>query len=422
MLSNVTLIDGTQIAATEPFVTIERFGYKIGIMSISEFDWITTLNCFDVEDIRFRDIVKDTERWARVLREEEGCDFVIALTHMRVPNDIKLANESAGVDIFLGGHDHVEFFTLFSNLLKHLKIYAHQKIKENFIVKSGCDYRNFSHIVIEKGTLTADEQNDSPKEPINDKNVETGKEYLYQIKEGKFKLKIQKYDVTKDVEPNALIKSKVDNYYLELDKEMHIVNCHLDETVDTAFSSVRTEENPIGNFICDLMKKEHSADIAFLNSGNIRADKVYEKGFMKVGDWYDIVPFTVPIVKIECTGLMIKNACEVSVSKYPALEGRFLQTSNLFFKFDPSKEPGERVKIEDVRIGDKQIDPEDTYTVATCNYVANGKDGYDCLIGSGIIVEEENAPLLKQIILQFFGKPIIPTLTFPIEIILIYLN
>ena len=116
ILSNVTLIDGTQIAATEPFTCIERFGYKIGIMNIAEFDWITTLNCFDVEDIRFRDIVKDTERWARVLREEEGCNFVIALTHMRVPNDVKLAMKSTGVDIFLGGHDHVSFFQKFKNL------------------------------------------------------------------------------------------------------------------------------------------------------------------------------------------------------------------------------------------------------------------------------------------------------------------
>lgn len=184
---------------------------------------------------------------------------------------------------------------------------------------------------------------------------------------------------------------------------MKVINCYLEETIDTAFSSVRTEENPIGNFICDLMKKEHSADIAFLNAGNIRADKVYEKGFIKVGDWYDMIPFTVPIVKIECTGLMIKNACEVGVSKYPALEGRFMQTSNLSFKFDPSKESGERV--EDVKIGGQAIDEEETYTIATSDYIAAGKDGYDCLIGAGIIVDEENAPCLKQIVLDYFGKP-----------------
>lgn len=34
------------------------------------------------------------------------CDYVIALTHMRMPNDMKLAQEVPEIDIVLGGHDH----------------------------------------------------------------------------------------------------------------------------------------------------------------------------------------------------------------------------------------------------------------------------------------------------------------------------
>lgn len=60
-----------------------------------------------MDDILFEDIVVSTEKWSKYLREEQGCDFIIGLTHMRVPNDILLAQESTGVDIFLGGHDHV---------------------------------------------------------------------------------------------------------------------------------------------------------------------------------------------------------------------------------------------------------------------------------------------------------------------------
>ena len=37
----------------------------------------------------------------------QGCDLVIALTHMRTPNDIKLAEGVDDIDIILGGHDHV---------------------------------------------------------------------------------------------------------------------------------------------------------------------------------------------------------------------------------------------------------------------------------------------------------------------------
>ena len=43
------------------------------------------------------------------LREEHGCDMVIVLSHMRVPNDRKLAEECTEVDLFLGGHDHVTY-------------------------------------------------------------------------------------------------------------------------------------------------------------------------------------------------------------------------------------------------------------------------------------------------------------------------
>lgn len=37
----------------------------------------------------------------------QGCDYVIALTHMRTPNDVKLAENCNNIDLILGGHDHV---------------------------------------------------------------------------------------------------------------------------------------------------------------------------------------------------------------------------------------------------------------------------------------------------------------------------
>jgi len=36
----------------------------------------------------------------------QGCDYVIALTHMRTPNDRKLAENVDEIDLVLGGHDH----------------------------------------------------------------------------------------------------------------------------------------------------------------------------------------------------------------------------------------------------------------------------------------------------------------------------
>lgn len=38
---------------------------------------------------------------------QKGVDYVIALTHMRTPNDCRLAANVDEIDLILGGHDHV---------------------------------------------------------------------------------------------------------------------------------------------------------------------------------------------------------------------------------------------------------------------------------------------------------------------------
>lgn len=37
----------------------------------------------------------------------QGCEIIIALTHMRTPNDLELAKNCSKIDLILGGHDHV---------------------------------------------------------------------------------------------------------------------------------------------------------------------------------------------------------------------------------------------------------------------------------------------------------------------------
>ena len=36
----------------------------------------------------------------------QGCELVIALSHMRTFNDLRLLEETEGIDLILGGHDH----------------------------------------------------------------------------------------------------------------------------------------------------------------------------------------------------------------------------------------------------------------------------------------------------------------------------
>lgn len=56
--------------------------------------------------VDYTDFVVAARELERQLRDAAGCDVVIALSHMRLHNDLKLAAQVPGLDLILSGHDH----------------------------------------------------------------------------------------------------------------------------------------------------------------------------------------------------------------------------------------------------------------------------------------------------------------------------
>lgn len=108
----MTKISGEKLVSTIEYHIIERAGHRVGIIGLAEYGWFGSLNCIDPDDIFYEDFLTCSNRLSSMLREEEGCDIVIALTHMRQPNDERLAKLSTGIDLILGGHDHVRIYHL----------------------------------------------------------------------------------------------------------------------------------------------------------------------------------------------------------------------------------------------------------------------------------------------------------------------
>lgn len=76
-----------------------------------------------------------------MLKEEQECDLIVALTHMRNEQDRKLAAAVPEIDLILGGHDHVVL---------------HELINGVVVIKSGDNFKRLSTIkVYEKGTYSA---------------------------------------------------------------------------------------------------------------------------------------------------------------------------------------------------------------------------------------------------------------------------
>jgi len=63
---------------------------------------IQTLSCVETDDLVYLDFIHVARELVKELREHQGAQLVVALTHMREPNDIRLAAEVAGIDAVLG--------------------------------------------------------------------------------------------------------------------------------------------------------------------------------------------------------------------------------------------------------------------------------------------------------------------------------
>lgn len=313
-------------------------------------------------------IYKSASETAKALIPElraQGAQIVIALTHMREPNDIKLAeNTPSGlIDIILGGHDH---------------FYAHHLIKNTHVLRSGTDFKQLSYI-----------------EARRNSDNQLGWDF-----------DIVRRDITRaipeDVETIKLVDRLTSNLKTKLEKPIGYTAVPL----DGRFTTVRTKESNLGNFVCDLMRHFYDTDCALMAAGTIRGDQIYPPGVILLKDILNCFPFEDPVVVLRVKGQAILEALENSVSLVPALEGRFPQVSNIQFKFDPKRRSGCRVLW--VKLNCETIDLDRSYTIATRGYMARGKDGYDSLLveseggTAAEVVSEENGILISMVLRQYF--------------------
>lgn len=260
--------------------TLTSNGLKIGLIGLGEREWLETINSLP-PNLIYKSASETAKELVPKLREE-GCDIIIALTHMREPNDNKLAEKTDGlIDIILGGHDHY---------------YAHSLINGTHVLRSGSDFKQLSYI-------EARRRPDAP---------------------GKWDFDIWRRDVVSSVPPDSNALSMVEELTSRLRHSLAKPIGWTAAPLDTRFGTVRRAESNMANFVCDIMRAHHGADCALMAAGTIRGDQVYPPGAIRVRDIVTCFPFEDPVVLLRVTGRAIWGALENGVSALPALEGEFL--------------------------------------------------------------------------------------------------
>ncbi|GBN78831.1 Trifunctional nucleotide phosphoesterase protein YfkN [Araneus ventricosus] len=244
-------------------------------------------------------------------------------------------------------------------------------VNGKYILKSGTDFQRFSKI-----TLT-----------FNSSSVD---------------VQIENIAVTSKYDPDPALDEELEKYKSVVDGKMDEVLGEFSVDLDGRFASIRTQETNLGNFICDIMLSATHSDVALLNSGTLRSDRIHPKGPFTMRDLVTILPMMDSLLVVSISGEQLHKALENGVSQYPKLEGRFPQVSGMTFAFDPTKPPGKRVDPQYIKIGDEYLDFSQQYRLVTKAYLCQGKDGYDSLKNCETLMTEEECPELCTIVQNHF--------------------
>ena len=131
-------------------------------------------------------------------------------------------------------------------------------------------------------------------------------------------------------------------------------------------------ETPLGDFVADVILETAGADLAIMNSGGIRAP--LPAGAVTLGDVYSVLPFDNTIVTVRMEGWQVRQLLDFIARRLG--KGGFAQVSGVQFVIR-----GDRAA--NIRIGEKVLESNRIYRVATIDFLYEGGDGYTAFERAG---------------------------------------
>lgn len=227
-------------------------GIKIGIIGLVEQEWLEAVNALP-PNLVYIDSPAAAIELVPELRAQ-GAEIIVALCHQREVHDVRLAEETPKglIDIILGGHDH------------H---YRYRKVKQTHVLCSGSDFKQLSYIEARQRVVC---QADPPC--------------------SRWDISIARRDIVSSIPEDPATLNLMDSLFASLKTKLERPVGYTAVPLDSRFTTVRTKESNLGNFVADLMRYYYDADCAILCGGTIRGDVIYPPGVLRlkdIMDWYD---------------------------------------------------------------------------------------------------------------------------------------
>lgn len=319
---------------------IERGGEKLGLIGLTPED--TDELASPGDNITFSDPVAAVQGEVDKLTAE-GVNKIIVLSHSGYGVDQRVAAETTGVDVIVGGHSN----TLLSNTNDRAAGPYPTMVGDTAIVQAYAYGKFLGTLDVtfdDAGNITAT----SGEPMVLDAAVTEDEGTVARIAEA--------------AKPLEEIRSKVVT--------------SIEEPLGGDRAVCRAQECSMGTLIADAMLarvRDQGIEVAIQNGGGIRAS--IDAGEVTMGEVLTVLPFQNTLSTFQVRGEVLIAALENGVSQVGEGAGRFPQVAGLTFAFDGSADAGSRVS--DVMVGGAAIELDKVYGVVSNNYVRNGGDGYD---------------------------------------------
>jgi len=175
----------------------------------------------------------------------------------------------------------------------------------------------------------------------------------------------------KTIVPDAKVAALFTSYLATVaEKRKEPVGIRTTAAIPRSYSN----ESPLGNLLTDLMRTASGADMAFINSGGVRAD--LPVGDLRYSHIFEVSPFDNFPSVVTLTGAQIAEILRLTANG----EHGILQVSGLRYTYDATKDadkpPAERQRVLSVTMPDgTPIDPKATFQVVMPDFLAAGGDG-----------------------------------------------
>ena len=370
-------------------------GTKIGFFGLTTPETSTKANPAKIQGVTFlsgEELFELAQAEVQLL-EDAACDYIVCLGHLGVDaasvghRSVDLLQEVEGIDVFIDGHSH-------STLEETAAAAEAAGITDTVITSTGTKMAGIGVVTID-GETGAIEAETVPMASLTEE------------------------DAAVAARAAAIRKEIDDEYGVVFAKTEVLLNGQEDP-------GNRTEETNLGDLIGDAMvwgarREGVEVDGAMVNGGGIRAPIAV--GDITKKDINTVLPFGNTLCVVEVTGAELLEVLEASTWCTPASNGGFPQGSGIVFTVDTTKSydrgelyPGttiyrpesiQRVTVESV--GGRAFDLNDTYTIATNDFLAAG--GSEAYLFSGAPVNYDLGLALDEVVMDYITDELGGTVT-----------